>query len=218
MSRRGLLGLELPADAQAAAPQSGIVLGPGRSGPVTLRLFRRGGTRVVLAARVAPAQLLVVRAAAAGTPVQVVTSRPQLWRPLLPSDGGHLVTAEEARTVAAGGPTMVVDDRPPEVRQPAEVRPWQCRVDVRAQWTPAALASFAHADLTIFGAIPVEFAPVVARAYGLPVEATQVLARLDAGSFGLVRRRRLEIVSLNPTAPEGQVLARAQGAPAGLLR
>ena len=58
----------------------------------------------------------------------------------------------------------------------------------------------------------------MARAYGLPVEATQVLARLDAGSFGLVRRRRLEIVSLNPTAPEGQVLARAQGAPAGLLR
>lgn len=215
---RGLIGLDLDAEATVPAPQSGVVLGPGRGGPVTLRLFRRSGTRVVLAARPAPAQLLVVRAAAAGTPVQVVTSRPQLWQPLLTRDTGHLVAAEEARAVASGGPTMVVDDRPVEARTPAEIRPWQCRIDVRAQWTPSVLGSFAHADLTIFGAIPVEFAPVVARAYGLPVETTQVLGRLDAGSFGLLRRGRLEVVSLNPTAAEGQALARAQAAPVGLPR
>ncbi|MDT4984663.1 MAG: hypothetical protein QOF95_2153, partial [Pseudonocardiales bacterium] len=79
---RGALRIHFAAGAAVAAPPSGVRLGVGRCGPVLIRLFRSGGTRVVLAAGVLPAQLIAVRTAASGAAVQVMTVR-QLWEPLL---------------------------------------------------------------------------------------------------------------------------------------
>lgn len=208
--RRGIVGLQLDTAAAVTAPASGVQLGIGQAGPITLRLFRVSGTRVVLAARVLPAQLMAIRSAAAGTPVQVVTSRPQLWQPLLSRDGAHVVAPAEVGQ-PPGGPTLMIDDRPAEARGPAEVRPWQCRVDVRTQWTPMDLPSFAHTDLTIFGAIPAEVTATVAAAFGISARAAEPLARLDSGSFGMLRRGRIEYVSVNPTSAEGQVLELTRG-------
>lgn len=209
--KRGILAVALDERTEVSAPPSGVQLGTGRDGAVRLRLFRLAGTRVVLATKPVVAQLLAVRVAAAGTPVQVVTERPGLWRSLLGSDaayGSHQVVATETR-VAAGGPTLVVDDRAPQSRGPAELQPWQCRLELRAQWTPAQLAGFAHADLTVFGALPAEFVPAVARAFDLPARQAESLPRLDATSFAVLRRGRIEYVSLNPTPAEAQVLAGA---------
>lgn len=214
---RGIVGLTLAEDTGITAPASGLQLGVGQGGPLSLRLFRIAGTRVVLAGRVLPAQLLAVRAAASGTPVQAVTSRPQLWAPLLPRNAGHVVAPSES-PMPVGGPTLVIDDRPAEARGPADMRPWQCRLDVRAQWTPAMLPTFAHADVTIFGAVPAEFVAMVARAFAVSPDAALPLSRLDAGSFGVLRRGRVEYVSLNLSGPEGRVLegARGTGAPAAV--
>lgn len=209
--RRGIVSVRLADDAAITAPTSGLRLGVGQHGPLSLRLFRLGGTRAVLAGRVLPAQLLAVRAAAGGTPVHAVTSRPQLWEPLLDRGAGHTVTPTESHT-PPGGPTLIVDDRPSESWGPGEMRPWHCRLEVRTQWSPAMLATFAHADLTIFGAIPGEFVGTVARAFAVSPDAVLPLARLDAGSFGVLRRGRVEYVSLDPTAAEGQLLERARGA------
>ena len=192
-------------------PLPGCSSGVGQDGPLSLRLFRLAGTRAVLAGRVLPAQLLAVRAAAGGTPVQVMTPRPQLWVPLLPRNAGHVVGASEARA-PVGGPTLVIDDRPIEARGPAEMRPWQCRLDVRTQWAPNMLASFAHADVAIFGAVPAEYVGTVARAFAISPDAALPLARLDAGSFGVLQRGRVEYVSLNPTGAEGSILEAARGA------
>jgi hypothetical protein len=215
--KRGIVRIDFAAQAEVTAPPSGVQIGIGQAGPLTLRLFRLAGTRAVLAARVVPAQLLAIRVAAGGTAVQVVTSRPQLWEPLLRRDAGHVVGPAEVRQ-PLGGPTLVIDDRPPEARGPAEIRPWQCRLEIRTQWTPAMLGSFAHADLTIFGAIPAEYSAGVAKAFGVPVAAAEVLARLDAGSFAVARRGRIEYVSLNPTAAEGQLLELARGPMTGVPR
>lgn len=209
--RRGVVPVRFDDGAVVAAPQSGLELGVGLRGPLSLRLFRLGGTRAVLAGRVLPAQLLAVRAAAGGTPVQAVTSRPQLWTPLLPRDAGHIVAPGESRG-PLGGPSLVIDDRPAEARGQSEMRPWQCRLEVRSQWTPAMLPTFAHADLAIFGAVPAEFVAVVARAFGISPDAALPLARLDAGSFGVLRRGRVEYVSLNPTGAEARILDSARGA------
>lgn len=209
--RRGIVGVRFEDGAQVSAPASGLQLGVGQDGPLSLRLFRLAGTRAVLAGRVLPAQLLAVRAAAAGTPVQVLTTRPQLWAPLLPRDAGHTVAPSEPRT-PIGGPTLVIDDRPADARGPAEMRPWQCRLDVRTQWTPNLLATFAHADVTIFGAVPAEFVGTIARAFAIGPDAALPLARLDAGSFGVLRRGRVEYVSLNPSGAEGAILESARGA------
>jgi hypothetical protein len=208
----GVAGIDLDAeDAEhsgiaVSAPASGVQLGTGRQGPVTLRLFRLGGTRVVVAARLLPVQLIVLRTAAAGTPVQVVTSRPQLWEPLLRHDPRtHLVTAQEVRQ-PAGGPTLIVDDRPAEVRGPVEVGPWQCRVDVRSRWAGADLARFAQADLTIFGAVASVLTDTIGSAFSLGRRGADPLAELDDNSVGVLRRTRAEFVSLDTTRAEWQLL------------
>jgi hypothetical protein len=201
--------LELGPTAVVAAPASGVQLGLGRDGPLTLRLFRAAGTRLALAARVFPAQLIALRAAVAGTPVQVLTTRPQLWQPLLRDGGSHVVSSTEVLR-PSGGPTLLVDDRAVELRGPADVRPWQCRIDVRTQWTYADISAFGRADLAIFGAVPPDVVTAVATAFGVPAPVAQPLAQLDSGSFGVLRRGRVEYVSLDPTAAESQVLELAR--------
>jgi hypothetical protein len=207
---RGIVGLELGEGAEVGAPRSGVQLGTGASGPVVLRLFRVAGTRVVVTSRLLPAQLIVIRVAAAGTPVQVVSSRPQLWEPLLRHDPrAHVVSATEVRQ-APGGPTLVVDDRPAEVRSPGEVGPWQCRLDVRAQWAPSEVGSFAYTDLAVFGPVGAELTGRIASAFGLPAPSTQGLAGLDGGTFGVLRRGRIEYVTLDPTQAEQHALEQVE--------
>lgn len=218
--RRGMIGIQFEASAEIAAPKSGVLLGTGTDGAISLRLFRAAGTRIVLAARVLPAQLIALRAAAAGSSVQVVTSRPQLWEPILGSAPRSHVVPDVQRLAPGSGPRLLIDDRPAQARGPLDLAPWQCRIDIRTQWTPLELTGFAHSDLAVFGAVPPNAARPIASTFALPRGATDRLDRLDAGSFGVVRRGRIEYVSLNPTAAEAQVLDRARGigsAPARIL-
>ncbi|GAB2463513.1 hypothetical protein GCM10027265_10990 [Jatrophihabitans fulvus] len=208
---RGVVTLEIAPGAELAAPVTGARLGAGQGGPVVLRLFRLAGTRVALAARVLPAQLLAVRATAAGTPVQVMTPRPQLWEPLLRGAPQSRVVPDASSLAVSGGPMLVVDDRPPAARSALDARPWQCRVDVRTQWGASDLAHLALADVAVFGAMPGDAARAVASAFGLARDAVARLAQLDAGSFAVVRRGRVDFVSLDPTPAEAQVLDSARG-------
>lgn len=204
----GVLGLDLAAVGAVPAPASGVQLGVGAAGrPVALRLFRAGGVRVALATELLPVQLIVVRAAAAGTPVQVVTARPQSWEPLLRHDRAlHLVAATETRH-GVGGPALLVDDRPAGVpRGAAELHPWQCRIDVRSQWMPNEIGGFARADLTLFGRVPVEVTAALGSAFAVPQAAAAALARLDPTTFGAARRGRIEFVTLDPTRDEAALL------------
>jgi hypothetical protein len=197
--------------AQVSAPASGVRLGTGVDGPVSLRLFRVSGTRVIVSGPVLPAQLLVVRAAAAGTPVQVITGRPEQWAPLLRHDTAtHLVAATEVRQMP-GGPTLIVDDRQTRAPGLGEIAPWQCRIDIRAGWQPAELRGFARADLCVFGLTPEELTPHLAIAFALPVHAVHGLSRLDSASVGVLRRGRIEYVTVDPTEAERRVLDDATG-------
>lgn len=205
--RRGILELRLDDRVEIGAPSSGVPLGVGADGPVRLRLFRLDGTRVVIAAGPAPARLLVVRAAAAGVPVQVITERASSWRPLLGVGVGVVGGIVRADP---GGPTLVVDDGAQPSPGPVELQPWQCRLELHPQWTPAQLGGFARADVAVFGALPVEFVAGVARAFEIPARSAEPLTRLDATSFGVVRRGRIEYVSLNPTSAQARLLDEAR--------
>lgn len=208
---RGIVGIEVAPGAVAEAPGSGVRFGTGQGGPVAVRLFRITGTRIVVASRVLPAQLLTVRATAAGVPVQVVTSRVQLWEPLLRGIAGCRVLPDAGGLQPTGGPGLIVDDRPGEGRTPIEIRPWQCRIDVRTQWSPAELSGFARYDLAVFGAVAPEAVRPVTAAFGLPRGTAEPMTRLDSASFAMLRRAHIDFVSLDPTAAEAQVLERARG-------
>jgi hypothetical protein len=208
---RGVLGLRLPESAAVAAPVSGVHVAAGERGPIALRLFRLTGTRLAVASAPA-AQLIAIRVAAAGTPVQVVTSRPALWEPLLPRQLAGQVVPSAELLAPPGGPSLVVDDRPAQARGAGELHPWQCRVDVRTDWTPADLASFAYADLAILAGVPLDATGIAASAFGLPASSAERLAHLPPGTLALLRRGRLEFGALNPTPAEAQLLEAAQGA------
>lgn len=212
----GVLGVRLPRDGVFTAPLSGVRLGRGEWGPVSLRLFRLTGTRVTVLSTLAPAQLLALRVAVSGTPVHVATSRPQLWEPALPRQfGARIATGGEPLTVV-GGPALVVDDRPAQPRGNLEAQPWQCRLDVRTDWSAADLAGLAYTDLTVLGRIAPELTSVVASAFALPRAAANRIAHLDPTAVALLRRGRLEIAAIDPTPAERQLLdaSRGSGAPA----
>jgi hypothetical protein len=210
--KRGIVGVRLPEGTVVAAPRSGVVLGAGETGPLALRLFRLSGTRVIAASAGPAVQLLVVRAAAAGTPVHVVTGRPAAWTPLLTADrSAYVVVTAPEMLVPTGGPSLLVDDRPVSGRSPIELRPWQCRVDVRTDWTAADLSTFGYTDLTVFGTLPPELTASVVSAFALPAALGERLAYLEPGVNALVRRGRLELVALDPSPAERQLLDGARG-------
>ncbi len=208
----GTAGVRFGEAATIAAPRSGVQLGVGEGGPVSLRLFRLTGTRIATVSALLPAQLIALRVAAAGTPVQVVTSRPQFWEPLLPRELGAQIVPAVEHLQPPGGPSLLVDDRPAQARGSAELHPWQCRLDVRTDWTRHELPSFAYTDLAIFGAVAPELTGAVASAFGLPPYLTDRVADLDTGTAALMRRGRLEVVALDPTPAERQLLEAASGA------
>jgi hypothetical protein len=203
---RGVLGVRLPQDAAVPAPVSGVHFGAAEGGPVSLRLFRLAGTRVVVVGTLAPAQLLAVRVAAAGTPVQVVTTRPQFWEPLLPRELGAQVVRSADHVQPSGGPSLVVDDRPAQPRTNTEVLAWQCRLDVRSEWSPAELPSFAYTDVAVLGRMPADLTGVVASSFGLAPRVADRLAHLDGSAVALLRRGRLEPATIDPTPAERQLL------------
>ncbi|PZS25281.1 MAG: hypothetical protein DLM58_22780 [Pseudonocardiales bacterium] len=207
---RGAVRVHFAPGASVAAPPSGVRLGVGRGGPVLIRLFRSGGTRIVLAAGVLPAQLIAIRTAASGAGVHVISVRPQLWQPLLRHGADAHILGPGAPLPPQSGPTLVIDDRPAEVRGAAEVPPWQCRLDVRTHWTPSELGTFAHADVVVLGTVAGALAAQVAAGFDVPRAATSAMAALAPGSFALLRRGRLEYVSLDPTPAEAGVLELAR--------
>lgn len=210
--RRGIARVRFAPDAAVRAPVSGVQLGIGEGGPVALRLFRLTGTSAVLASALLPAQLIAIRTAAAGTPVHVITGRPQFWQPLLPAGRGGHVVAQTESTPTPGGAFLVIEDRPLQLRTALETHPWQCRLDVRTEWAPTDLASFAYADFVVFGGIPAEFTEMVASSFRLAGQPSARLAQLEPGTVGVLRRGRIEFVALNPTPAEQQLLDQARGA------
>jgi hypothetical protein len=205
--RAGVTRLPLGEPLTVSAPASGVQLGVGSGGPVSLRLFRLAGTRVLAATRPLPVQLLVIRVAAAGTPVQVITSRPQLWEPLLGHDPRtHVVSAGDTGR-GPGGPHLVVDDRPAGQRSGADIGTWQCRIDLRSQWAAGDIGGFTAADVALFGRVSPELAGRVGSAFGLGRRGAERLPELDDSAVALLRRGRVEYLALDPTDAERRLLA-----------
>lgn len=208
----GLCTVRLTPDDEVAAAQTGILLGTGASGPVHLRLLRQSGTRIAAAAALLAVQVLALRAAAAGMSVEIVTGRAAAWHPALASAPAVQVRGFAQDNVQPG-PGVVIYDHPTESvpssfsggRPAADVRPWQCRIDVREQWMDEHARGLAAADLAIVGRVPPHDAAWLAAGFELPGAALDALPRLPENAFALLRRRRLDYVALEPAA--GQLRA-----------
>lgn len=214
--RNGLLTVPMRADDEVPAARTGILLGAGAQGPVHLRLLRQSGIRIAIAAEPLPAQLIALRAANAAVPVEVGTRRRPPWEPLIAAAPGMALRSPD-RLAPRSGPALIVHDHAPPGpgnaaggnRPAADVRPWQCRVDVYPGWTADQPNTLATVQLAISGPVPAPDAARLATAFGLPPEMLAAVPGLPALTFALLRRGRLEYVSVEPTAAERELLAAA---------
>ncbi len=194
----------------APAPMTGVYLGARvNGGAALLRLFRASGTRIAVLAGPTPAQLIALRAARAGAAVQIKTARPRTWAPLLEGTPAW-VNPLTTETAGVDGPLLVVDDRPDEASGLGDVASWQCRIDIRAPWTPSDLLGFGYADAVLMGLMSSTMAAAVSVVFGIDRRPAGVLTSLEPGTLAVVSRGSLFIVRLDPTADEVAQLNRTQ--------
>jgi hypothetical protein len=226
----GLTRVALSGVAEASAPTrtAGILLGvatpdSGPESPVQARVFRRGGTRILCAAGLGAAQLLAVRAAAAGVPVLVRSDQPDRWRaPQAAFAQRIFVDSRPAPELPSrqDQPVLYIDDASngssgadPAPATLGEARPWQCRLLIREIRSVPDLQAMASADLILLGRLPDVVAAAISSAFGLGDGAGAQLSGLRSGGIAVIRSRTLSTLSLAPTPAELQALGVQPPAP-----
>lgn len=205
---RGAMSVELDSSVKLSAPPSGLHLGRGENGPVTLRLFRPIGTRVVVAGGVLPARLLVLRAASIGAAVRIVSNRDWIWSSAAAHGADTRVVPVGQRVPPVPTPTVVVNDRQDVDPGQGELTPWHCRMDIRSPGDVAELTRLTQFDLVVLGALPTQLALSAASVLGFATTHAGRLSSLRQGEVLVTRRGVVEFVQLDPTEDERRVLAR----------
>lgn len=197
MVTRGLASIRLAPGLRIAAPRSGLRLGSGPDGPVTLRLFRPAGTRLAAIAALDSVQVLVARAAAAGVLVRVLTARPPEWQPFLGGGADAAAVPPGTQPAQTAGPAVVVDDSGGAGHRLGDAGPWRCRIDLRAPRSAAELRAVTAADVLLVGALPADLALAAASGMGVGVPDLSRLTALSAGTVAVLVRGAIEYVSLD---------------------
>ncbi|MFV2101960.1 type VII secretion protein EccE [Micromonospora sp. LOL_024] len=206
----------LPGGADLDLPygSAGLMLGVNRHDrPVTVRLFRPEGTRVMLVGGVRAAQLLTLRAMALGARVVVRTARPHAWEsfvrgavvpgdtiPLLPP--GRPLPGHPATPLT---PMLVVQDAPSPPAGPRPGTAWQATLLVRDELTPADADASGRADLAVFQPLSPSEATVAGTCMGLG-DSAQMLTRIRPDMVAVVNRRALRWALLAATPIEAQLV------------
>ncbi|WP_434742548.1 type VII secretion protein EccE [Micromonospora sp. SH-82] len=205
-----------PADLEPALDEAGLMVGANRhGGALTVRLFRPEPTRIVLVGGVRAAQLLLLRAMAAGARVAVQTARPRSWEPFargVGTPGAAIPLLPPGRQVAgdpatALRPLLVVVDagRMPAAFGPGT--PWQTVLVVRDELTPTDVDLLGRADLAVLQPLTADEAALAGTALGLGGSAGW-LTRIRADMVAVVNRRALRWALLSPTPIESQLIGR----------
>ncbi len=203
---RGIVRVNVPEQAEVPAPRSGVRLGNGQHGPVAMRLFRPGGTRVLVVGSVVPARLIAVRAAAIGSAVRVISSRDWIWTDIVRHSPDVQVVAPGASPARVPGSSLVVDDRPSDLHATTELAAWECQLRLRAPSSAGDLMSLANCDLAILSTMNAQLALSATTVFAIPASNATQLATLPAGVVAAVRRGRVEYVQLDPSPDEQRLL------------
>lgn len=203
-------GLEL------SVGDAGLMVGVNRhGGPLTIRLFRPEGTRLLLVGGVRAAQLVALRAMALGARVAVRTTRPRVWEPFVRgvgAPGGPISVLPPGRPLdgAAGSPlrpVLVVLDAGPVPADAEPVPAWQSTLVVRDELAPADVDFLARADLAVLQPLRPAEAALAGSALGLG-DSADWLTRIREDMVAVVNRRALRWALLAPTAIESQLIGR----------
>lgn len=205
-------------DAVSTGP-SGLLLGEAPStrtsdgGPVTIRLFRSGPTRIVVAVPEYVIWLLAYRAISLGAHLSIVSNNPQRWQPLVlavQSSGGTAdLLGPHDQPPSAGRPyrpSLVIDDAYHYDGMGTQLGSWQAVLVVQSVTTSAAIFALRTCDLALLAPWDQRVAEQARRAYALTPAQVKTCNNLADNEIVIARPRRVIRVVVPPTATEYQVL------------
>ncbi|WP_026927996.1 hypothetical protein [Granulicoccus phenolivorans] len=192
---------------------SGLIVGMGPRGPVTIRLFRSRPTRLVAAAPPYVTWLLAYRTVSLGAYVSLLTGRPRDWEGLrnhIQASGGTADLVPTAHGLPEAGrpyrPSLIVDDG--GTFDPATpLGPWQALLTTTTVTGPAAIQHLRSADMGLIAPHGEESViEAMRRAYFLNPGQVRACHLLAEGEVVLAMPRRLVRIAVRPTPGEHRLL------------
>lgn len=217
---------ELPDEGRAARPVDAVSTGPSglllgeapatqasRGGPVSIRLFRATGSKLVVAVPEYITWLLAFRSISLGAHLSIISSDPRRWEQLVGavrSSGGTAdLLGPYDRPPSAGRPyrpSLVVDAADYFDGIVQGVGPWQATLVVQSVATAAAVFALRSCDLALVAPWDQRVAEQCRRAYALNPAQVKACGNLAQNEIVVARPRRVVRVAVPPTPTEYQLL------------
>ena len=196
---------------------AGLMLGRDRHGqPVVARLFRPEETRALLVGGIRCAQLVTLRAMAAGARVVVQTARPNAWEPFVrgiagPSESIIILPSGRTTEIPSGSalsPVLAVVDVGAAGVDDQPGYGWQAMLTVRDEVLSADVDAASRADFLVLQRLREDEAALLRDALGLG-DAAEWLTKIRPDMVGLVNRQAVRWAALAQTPIEHQLIGPA---------
>ncbi|OYN96333.1 hypothetical protein [Enemella evansiae] len=198
---------------------SGLVLGNGPKGPVTIRLFRERGTRLAVSVPQYVAWLLTFRSISLGAHISLLPTQEREWLGLVERVRRHGGTVDvvpggaAARLPEAGlpyRPSLIVDDTDLYDGSQAGIGAWQAVLLTTDLREAQAVGTLRSVDMTLVNSADNRVIDNLRRAYFLSPRQVKACQLLAEDEVMLAMPRRVVKLSVRPTPLEYQLLFGAQ--------
>ncbi|GAB3625028.1 hypothetical protein GCM10027418_31150 [Mariniluteicoccus endophyticus] len=192
---------------------SGMVLGEGPRGPVSIRLFRERGTRLVLAVPQYVSWLLAFRSISLGAHVSVIADDPREWTALVERIHAHGGTADlvgPGQPLPEAGrpyrPSLIVDDAATYEGSTAQIGSWQSVLVTIDPASDSLVSDLRTCDMGLITPENPEMVDAMRRAYFLNNRQVRACELMANDEVMLAVPRRIVKIAMRPTPTEYQLL------------
>ena len=211
-------GWELPSEPIATRDvvqtgPSGVVLGRGDSGPITIRLFAQRPTRIFIGEPEYLTWLLAFRCLSMGAHLSIVAADAKRWQGLVDSvnrSGGTVDVVARGRTLPASGrpyrPSLIIDDVGAFESIQGNLGSWQAVFTIGDAAASGAVFALRNCDLALVSPADAKVQDNLRRAYSLNPRQLKRAVNLGHSEVALAMNRRLIRLPVPPTASEYRLL------------
>jgi len=188
---------------------SGLLLGHGRQGPITIRLFRPHPTRLLLAVPDYVTWLLAFRCISLGAHLSVIANENRRWEGLAKAVvqcGGTVDFLEPNDPLPSQGrpyrPSLVIDDASGFDGTTVPLGPWQAVMMTADATHAGAIHLLRSCDMALASPCDAKTTDNLRRAYALNPRQLRLTNNLEGNEVALCMPRRVHRVSIPPTPTE----------------
>lgn len=192
---------------------SGLLIGHGLTGPITIRLFRSTPTRLMVAVPDYATWLLAFRCISLGAHLSIVAGERRRWQGLVNT---VLACGGTAEFVEPNGPrpglgrpyrpSLIIDDASQFDGAQVPLGPWQAVMVVEDAGSSGAIHTMRSCDMSLVSPCDSRVAENLRRAYALNQRQLKQANNLESNEVALVMPRRVARVAVPPTPTEYRLL------------